>query len=390
MKYIVASLLAIVVLIASPATAEDQPIVTDRSKVEYKDIQQLANALSVLNFLSMDNRDSKVFVYSALEAMTGTLDRYSFFVPPDLVGLFTQSLKDRYIGIGVYVAKSGNGAIEILSTEPDSPAANAGIKPKDVIVSIDGQPVSKMPFTVALNEISGLEFPEGSTIELSILRGGSPEPGSYVLTRAFIKPSTITWKVLEKGYGYVRISRFKSQALADFRQSVNDIMGQNGNLKGLIIDLRNNHGGDMDACIEILRLFLASCDITVLDSNVPKFRVKFKANNEKIYSWPLTVLVDEGSASASELFAGVLQFHGRATIIGGRTFGKGSFQSLIPIAEGGGLYVTLGKFHLPDGKSIEGIGVTPDVFVGKDATEELLIQKALDVLKYKSKMEEDL
>jgi carboxyl-terminal processing protease len=223
---------------------------------------------------------------------------------------------------------------------------------------------------------------------LSILKGGGSEPGSYVLTSAFIKPSTITWKVPEKGYGYVRISQFKNQAPADFRQSVNDIISQDGNLKGLIIDLRNNHGGDMDACIEILRLFLSSCDIAVLDSNVPRLRVKFKADNERIYSWPLTVLVDEGSASASELFSGALQFNRRATIIGSKTFGKGSFQSLIPLAEGGGLYVTLGRFQLPDGKSIEGTGVTPDVLVGKDATEERLIRKALEVLKYNSRMEE--
>jgi carboxyl-terminal processing protease len=373
--------------LCSLAAAGENPISHEQKTASYKDIQLLGNALSVLQFLSMDNKDSKVFVYSALEAMAGALDRYSFFVPPDLIGIFSESLKDRYIGIGIHIAKNGNGTIEVISTEPDGPAYKAGIKPHDIIISVDGKPVNKMPLVDSLKLIAGPGFSAGSTLVLAVLRDGSLQPIDFLLTRGFIRAQTVDWKISAKNYGYIKLSRFGKGTILDFMQALKDMESREGVLKGLIIDLRNNPGGDMDSCIELLRLFLGSGNITSLDSNYPQYKVTFKANKEQVYSWPLVIIVDEGSASASELFSGALQLHKRATIIGRKTFGKGSFQSIVPLSEGGGLYVTLGKFYLPDGKSIEGIGVAPDIFLDKDTDNNIVIQKALEILKsYDMKM----
>ncbi len=364
----------------SPPFAEES-IPYRQPVASYKDIQSLANALSILQFVSMGDRDAKRFLYSALSAMTEALDRYSFFVPPELIGIFSQALKDKYVGTGMCIAKTKSGNIEVISTEPDGPASKAGIKPKDVITTIDGKQVSEMSFLESLKLMIGPEFSSGSKAKLSIRREGNEEPLNFVLTREFIKPQMIEWRIPEKGYGYVRLKGFNRSTIKDFKKGIEETETKGGVLKGLIIDLRNNPGGDIEASIELSRLFIESGVIASFESNYQEYKGKFKADGGWIYRWPIVVAVDEGSASTSELFSGTLKFHKRAWIIGRRTFGKGTFQTLVPLIDDMGLYITLGRFYLPDGSSVEGSGVMPDVILDQNGDDEVVIKKALEILK---------
>lgn len=380
-KKITGSLLSFMLfLFISTSLAEEKPYLYEPKIVSYKDIQLLGNALSILQFVSTDNKDSKRFVYSALESMAEALDRYSFFVPPELVDIFVEGVKDKYVGIGINVAKTEGNNIEILSVEPEGPAFRAGIKPKDIIISIDKKPVNKMPLTAAMKLIRNPSFSAGSRITLMILRNNE-DPKEYVLTREIIKQQTIEAKILSKGYVYIRVKRFNKSTAQDFKKIIQDIEIQNGALEGLIIDLRNNPGGDIQSSIDLARVFINSGIVATLDSYLPESKVTFKAEGEQVYKWPVVIIVNEGSASASELFSGSMQFHKRGIIVGKKTFGKGTFQSFVPLSDDMGLYITLGKYYLPDGSSVENSGLTPDIIIDRDAEEETIINTALKAMR---------
>ncbi|MBI4686379.1 MAG: S41 family peptidase [Nitrospirae bacterium] len=377
---LIACILLLTLCLASYAFADEKTVKYDPPTASYNDIQLLGNALSILQFVSMDDKEKKRFVYAALEGMTEALDRYSFFVPPEMIGSFIENGKDKYVGIGIQVARTDNNNIEIISVESDGPAFKAGIKPKDIIIDIDGRPVSKMRFIEAMRLLRAPGFSAGSKVALTILRDKDNRM-DFVLAREFIKPKIIEWKAFEGNYGYIKIALFNKGTVSDFKKSIQEMEAKNGPLSGLIIDLRNNPGGDLDSCVEFSRLFIGSGVITSLDSNYPHYKVKFKADKEQTYKWPLVIIVDEGSASASELFAGALQFHKRAKVIGRKTFGKGTFQTLLPISDSTGLYITLGKYFMPDGRSVEGIGLTPDIIVESETEEEVVMDRAIQVLK---------
>lgn len=368
-------------LVINKSSAEEKPAKYDQKTVSYKDIQLFAKALSILQSVSMNKQNSTTFVYAAMQAMAEALDRYSFFVPPALMGSFIEGSKDKYAGIGIHIAKTEDGNLEILSTVPTGPAFKAGIKPKDKIISIDGTPVNKMPLIEAIKLLRNPGLSAGSIVTLSILRNGNARPIDFVLVREFIKPQVLEWKILDRGYGYTRITLFNKSTVPDFQEAIQTLETEGGSLKGLVIDLRNNPGGEMEAATELSRLFIGSGAIASLDSNFPEYKVKFTANRERFYEWPVVIIVDEGSASAAELFSGALQFNKRAQLIGRRTYGKGTFQSLITLSSDTALYITLGKFYMPDGSSLEGSGLRPDVMVDQDVNEEVMINRALQMVK---------
>lgn len=371
----------VIILLPIPSLGNDEKTKHVPPIASYKDIQLIGNALSILQFISMDSKNSKKFVYSALEAMAEALDRYSFFVPPELIDIFFESRKDNHVGIGILIAKTENGNLEIIAVDPNSPAFKAGMKPKDVIITIDGKATNKMRLVDALRLVSNPSLSIGSKATLTILRKDNKTPRDFVITRELIKPQTIEGEIIEKNYGFIKLKKFTKSTLPNIKKTITDMELKAGTLKGLIIDLRNNPGGEIDSSVELSKLFIESGVIASLDSNLPSSKVIFKADKENTYKWSLVIIVDEGSASASELFSGALQYHKRAKIIGKKTFGKGTFQSFIPISDESGLYITLGKFYMPDGSSVEGKGLTPDVIIEKDTNEANTIKKALEILK---------
>jgi len=347
----------------------------------YRDIQLLANALSVVQSVSRKDVDKRVFLYSALDGMTKALDRYSYFIPPGMAGIFMNSIRDRYIGIGVDIARTDDGNIEIVSTVPDGPASKAGLRPKDIIVNIDGKQVAKTKFIEALKLLSGIGFSVGSKVRLSVYRKNNDNLLDFTVTRDFIELKTIEWRILDSHYGYVRLTGFYKNTVTNFKKAVDEMEAKDPALKGLLIDLRNNPGGDAESSFGLSRMFLNPGTIVSFESNFPGLNVKITANGEPTYRWPVVIIVNEGSASASELFSGAMQCNNRAKLIGRRTYGKNAVQSFLPISDDAGLYLTIGHFFLPGDVSIEGKGLIPDLPVDQNIGEEELLGKAIQLIK---------
>ncbi len=239
-----------------------------------------------------------------------------------------------------------------------------------------------MPFIEALKLIADIGHSAGSHVELSVVR---KEAGNleFKLTRELLKEKTVEWRIIDQEFGYVRIGSFGKSTVSDFKKAIHD-MEQNGfTSRGLILDLRNNPGGDALASIELARLFLDSGNVTSFESNFPGYNLKFKAEKGSIYYRPVVILVDEGSASASELFSGALQVNRRAILVGRRTYGKNSCQVFLPISDDAGLYLTVGRFFLPDGSTIEGKGLLPDVVIERTAGEKEMLSAATGELRRK-------
>ena len=291
-----------------------------------------------------------------------------------------QSMKTRFVGLGIHVARTDDGNIEIISVEPGGPAFKGGLRPKDVIVGIDDKPVRDMRFIEAMKMVSGVSFSAGSKVKLSIRRQGAGSSVDITLTREFIEVKKVEWKLFGAGYGYVKLTGFYKNSTADFKAALTE-METKGSLKGLIIDLRNNPGGDSESCVALAKLFVDSGTITSLESNFPAYNVKIRGDNGSIYKMPVVIIVDEGSASASELFSGALRFNGRAKLIGRKTHGKGTMQTFMPASDDAGLYVTIGRFYMPDGTSIEGKGLVPDVTVAQGLKDEELLNRAVQLIK---------
>jgi len=361
----------------------DEPVDKHRNVIaSYQDIQMFANTLTILQRLSGENSEQKKYLYAALQSMTEALDRYSYFVPPDMIGLFHEEHKNKYVGIGLHIARSSDGKnIEIIFVESDSPAKRAGLEPRDLITAIDGKPVREMRLLDAVKIMMSPGLSEGSKTTFSVLKMGHNNPIDVSLTRAIIKPAVISWNIPEKEYGYVKVAEFNKSTVSDFKKAIDDMGSQAEKLKGVIIDLRNNPGGEIEASVELARLFINEGIITSLTNRLDDVNTVYKATGTRLYNWPLVVIVDKGTASAAELFAGALQIHKRARLVGQKTFGKGVFQSLVPLSSEAGLYITLGPYYLPDGSSVEGIGITPDVPLSQGIPENVIMRKTLSILK---------
>jgi carboxyl-terminal processing protease len=379
-------IIAVLLFISHPFNAfcgEEEPSKKYNPNIpSYKDIQLLSKALTTLQYASLgtDNQDKRIFVYAALTAMAEALDRHSFFVPPDIMDFFIESRKAKFAGIGIRISKSEKGFLEITSVEQDGPAYKAGLRSGDVIIEIEGNAVNTMRLLDSLRLIRNPALPAGSTVSLSVIKKGDTIPSDFVITREFIKSILVESKMLEKGYGYLKIKEFKKGVATDIQESLKNLNSES-NLHSLVIDLRNNPGGEIESAVECLRLFVHSGILTTIETTVPERQTIYKAYDTNLYAYPLVILVNEGSASASELFVGAMQFHKRGTVLGRKTFGKGTFQSFVPIAEDMGLYITLGKYFLPDGSSVEGKGVIPEIMIEKDEDEDVIINKALQMLK---------
>jgi carboxyl-terminal processing protease len=387
MRIAVYVLLVITDLLLTVTTpSADEPVAKHRSDLaSYQDIQMFANTLTILQRLSGENRERKKYLYAALQSMTEALDRYSYFVPPDMIGLFHEVHKNKYVGIGLHIARSSDGKnIEIVSVENDSPAQRASLEPGEIITAIDGKPVREMRLLDAVKIMMSPGLSEGSKTTISVLKTGYKNPIDVSLTRAIIKPAVISWNIPEKKYGYIKVSYFNKSTVTDFHKAIEDIEARDEKLKGVIIDLRSNPGGEIEASVQLARLFVNEGVIASLANRLDDVNTVYKANNTRLYDWPIVVVVDKGTASAAELFAGALQIHKRASLVGQKTFGKGVYQSLVPLSSDAGLYITIGPYYLPDGGSIDGVGLTPDVLLPWGTSERVIIRKTLDILKSKS------
>ncbi|MFA5354110.1 MAG: S41 family peptidase [Thermodesulfovibrionales bacterium] len=372
-KTVTALSLAFLLLVSSVAASAGDSQPRQLPTASYKDLQPLSRAFSLLQLVDLQSRDSRTFLYASLAGMIEGFDRYSYFVPPDMVSLFLDDRDDEYVGIGVHVSRTQDRNAEVLSVEEGSPAAKAGIAPKDLITALDGIPLAAMRSLDISRLLKGPDNAPGSEIRIRLRRPESPDERELVLTRKRLKIRTIESRRLQNSRGYVRVHQFKSNTPEELKEAITELRQDGGMEKGLILDLRNNPGGEMVASVDVARLFLDSGVIASLESNYPGLNAEFRADEPAEVREPLVVLINEGSASGAELVAGAIKHHRRGPLAGRRTFGKGTFQSFVPLTSEMGAYLTLGRYRLADGVSPEGKGVIPDIILDPSSDADTLM-----------------
>jgi len=307
----------------------------------------------------VENVDDKTLLENAVRGMLAGLDPHSTYLDTAQYQDLQASTSGAFGGLGIEVGQE-DGFVKVVAPIDDTPAAAAGIKAGDLILRLDNRPVKGMTLNEAVKLMRG---EPGSDIVLTILREGEDEPFNITLTRAVVQVKSVKSRMLDDGIGYVRISQFQSRTGEDLVKAVNSLKKEAGGaLRGLVLDLRNNPGGVLNAGVAVADAFLREGKIVYTDGRKEKAEnVWYATPDDVIDDAPMVVLVNPGSASASEIVAGALQDHGRAVIMGQQTFGKGSVQTILPLKDGGAVKITTARYYTPSGRSIQAEGIVPDV-----------------------------
>jgi carboxyl-terminal processing protease len=291
-----------------------------------------------------------------------SLDPHSSYLQPEDFKELQEETEGSFSGIGIEVTTE-DGDLLVVSPIEGTPADRAGLKAKDKIVKIDGEQTQSMNPMDAIKKLRG---PQGTQISLAIQREGWKEPRVFTLTRETIPLHSVKKTFLEPGLAYIRITNFQSQTTRDVKEALQKLQAQHP-ITGLILDLRNNPGGLLDQAVSVADIFLDGGLVVSTKGRVKEQNMTFHAHgNGGKNLFPLVVLVNEGSASASEIVTGAIQDHKRGTVVGTKTFGKGSVQTILPLPEGAGLRMTTARYYTPSGRSIQATGITPDVEVASD------------------------
>ncbi len=304
-------------------------------------------------------------ILGAINGMVHTLDPYSQYMTPEQYKAFREETSGEYHGIGVEISATEEG-LRVIRPYPGSPAEKAGIRPGDLIVSVEGVAISSIGPDEAISRIKGRR---GTKVRLGVLREGWEEPREFLVERDQIRTHAVSWAMLEDGYGYVRISQFQERVAEDVRKAIK-AMSKQGDLKGVVLDLRGNPGGLVDEAVRLCDLFIDhGVIVTTRGRGEPE--VERARRGGTLRDLRLTVLINGGSASASEIVAGALQDHGRAIIVGEPSYGKGSVQNIIRLENDGALRLTVAKYYTPSGRPIDHDStIMPDVPVPWDPEAE--------------------
>lgn len=334
--------------------------------IPVQDIQRFSTVIAQIKRYYIEKASDRELFNNAIRGMLMNLDPHSSFLDEeDLKDLQTVTTGE-FGGIGIEIIPE-NGYIKVISPLDDTPAFKAGIKSGDMIVRIDNKVIKQMTMREAINMIRGKR---GSHVDLLVVRKGEKKPMKFTVMRDVIKVASVKSKMLENGYGYVRLAFFQAPAENDLKVAIEKLKKQSdGHLKGLVIDLRNDPGGLLDAAIHIADMFLDSPKkydglIVYTKGRIPGADIRAKTTpGDIVKGTPIVVLVNGGSASASEIVAGALQDYKRAVIMGTKSFGKGSVQTIIPIDRNSGIKLTTALYFTPAGRSIQALGIVPDVVV---------------------------
>jgi carboxyl-terminal processing protease len=347
--------------LAGGALAERAPDTTHaaaRPALPWEEASQFAEVYERIKRDYVDEVDDRALMEKALRGMVAALDPHSAYLDSSEFEEIRLSTMGSYPGVGIEVAAE-DGVVRILRPLDGSPAQRAGLKPGDEIVRIDSHDIGA-DLTGAIAHMRG---PSGSRVRLAIRREGTPGLIEFNLRRAEVEVHSVTQQTLEPGYGYVRITSFTETTAAELSRAIILLKRDNqSGLRGLLLDLRDNPGGVLEAGVAVADDFLDAGVIVTADGRTPEARFEMDATpGDLLNGAPLVVLVNKGSASASEIVAGALKDHGRALLVGHRTYGKGSVQTVMPLASGGALKLTTSRYFTPSGVSIQGKGIVPDV-----------------------------
>jgi len=328
----------------------------------YEDLKVFTDVLGLLQKEYVEETKSKDLVYGAIKGMLETLDPHSSFLPPNMYKEMQEETKGRFEGLGIEITVK-EGVLTVVSPIEDTPAFKAGIQAGDQILKIDGELTKALSLMESVKRMRG---PKGSKVTLTIIREGFPKPREFTLIRDVIPIRSVRYEVLEKQYGYVRLSQFQEKTDSEFQKAVKALEEETkGGLKGLILDLRNNPGGLLDQAVKVSDRFIESGVIVSIEGRREEHKMKFNAHpqEDNLKRYPLVVLVNGGSASGAEIVAGAIQDHGRGIILGTQTFGKGSVQTIFSLKDGSGLRLTTARYYTPGGRSIQAKGIAPDIIV---------------------------
>jgi carboxyl-terminal processing protease len=345
-----------------------------------EELQQLAAVFGMVKSDYVEAVDEKKLISDAIAGMVASLDPHSQYLDKKAYKEFRESTTGRFIGVGIEITQE-DGLVKIVSPIEGSPAFRAGLKPNDLITKIDDTAVKGLSVNDAVKRMKG---EPNTSVVLTILRKDENRTFPVTIVREEIRMQSVRAKMVEPGYAWIRLSQFQEPTTDDFVRKVEDLYKQDPHLKGLVLDLRNDPGGLLDAAVAVSAAFLPE-NVTVVSTNgqLAESKFTYKAAPEfyqrrgngdplkklpaAIKNIPLVVLVNEGSASASEIVAGALQDHKRATIMGNQTFGKGSVQTVRALGPDTGLKITTARYYTPSGHSIQAKGIVPDVMVDETA-----------------------
>ena len=350
----------------------------------YEKIDLFGEVLENIKKDYVDDVDQAEIMDSAINGVLQSLDPYSAYMSPELFKEMQTDTRGEFGGLGIEIGMEA-GVVKVISPIDDTPAAKAGIKAGDYIVKIGKEQVQGKSLLEAVKLMRG---PVGTSIKLTVRRKNVKKPLEFSIIRKIIEVQSVSSEIIgnKKNLGYIRLKSFNENSDKQFLKSIKNFEKKKS-IKGYVFDLRNNPGGLLTQAINITDFFLEDGEIvSTKGRKISETRKFFARKGDEVKGKPIIVLINNGSASASEIFAGALKDHKRAIILGENSYGKGSVQSIIPLRNGGGMRLTISKYYLPSGVSISEVGVTPDIFVEEDNDDFLINSETDNQLNYAIKL----
>ncbi|MFQ5916625.1 MAG: S41 family peptidase [Candidatus Binatia bacterium] len=328
------------------------------ARSEYESLETFTNILAIVKKNYVDDVDGKDLIKGAIRGMLTSLDPHSAYLTPDLYKELQTETQGKFGGLGIEITVR-EGILTVVSPIEDTPAYRAGIKAGDQIIKIEDEFTKDMTLVKAVRKMRGLK---GSKINISIRREGVPRLLDFTIVRDIIRIRSVRNRWLEEGFGYIRIAQFQERSKRDLQKALEKLSSKNGGIKGLVLDLRNNPGGLLTQAVRTSDLFLDSGLIVYTEGRLDHQKQKYYAHKEGSWTeFPMVILVNGGSASASEIVAGAVQDHKRAIVLGTKTFGKGSVQTILPLNDSSAIRLTTARYFTPKGRSIQATGIVPDI-----------------------------
>ncbi len=324
----------------------------------YDELKVFAEVLSLVQKNYVEETKTKDLVYGAIKGMLTTLDPHTSFMPPEVYKEMQVDTKGEFGGLGIQIGIKDN-QLAVIAPIEGTPADKAGVKAGDKIIKIDNTSTKDMSLIDAVGKLRGQK---GTKVTITIVREGAAEPFDVVIVREIIKVQSVKHRIVEGNIGYIRVTQFQEQTGEDLKKALKKLDADKA--QSIILDLRNNPGGLLSMAVEVSEQFLESGKLVVFMKDRRGEKDEFTSRNTALLkNYPMVVLVNEGSASASEIVAGALQDWGKAIVVGAQTFGKGSVQTVVPLSDGSGLRLTTARYYTPKGKSIQSTGITPDIVI---------------------------